>query len=59
MFGGNYQQEISSAGSGIIVGKNEDELLIATNEHVIDGASEITVTFIDNEICGRYGKGNR
>ena len=41
MFGGNYQQEVSNAGSGIIVGKNEDELLIATNEHVIDGASRL------------------
>lgn len=57
MFGGNYQQEVSSAGSGIIVGKNEDELLIATNEHVIDGASEITVTFIDNESVAATVKG--
>lgn len=57
MFGGNYQQEVSSAGSGIIVGKNEDELLIATNEHVIDEASEITVTFIDNESVAATVKG--
>ena len=57
MFGGNYQQEVSNAGSGIIVGKNEDELLIATNEHVIDGASEITVTFIDNESVAATVKG--
>ena len=57
MFGGNYQQEVSNAGSGIIVGKNEDELLIATNEHVIEGASEITVTFIDNESVAATVKG--
>jgi len=35
------------SGSGIIVGKDEKELLIATNNHVVDGADKITVTFID------------
>ena len=36
------------SGSGIIVGKDENELLIATNNHVVDGADKITVTFIDD-----------
>lgn len=57
IFGGNYQQQVSSAGSGIIVGKNDDELLIATNEHVIEDATEIAVTFIDNESAAGTIKG--
>jgi len=36
------------SGSGIIVGKDENELLIVTNNHVVDGANQITVTFIDD-----------
>lgn len=36
------------SGSGIIVGKDENELLIATNNHVVDGTDKITVTFIDD-----------
>ena len=35
------------SGSGIIVGKDDNELLIATNNHVVDGTDKITVTFID------------
>lgn len=40
-------QEINSAGSGIIVGQNETELLIVTNYHVVEGGKEITVQFCD------------
>ncbi len=40
-------QEVSSAGSGIIVGQNENELLIATNYHVVEGGKDITVRFCD------------
>ncbi|HIR94269.1 MAG TPA: trypsin-like peptidase domain-containing protein [Candidatus Egerieimonas intestinavium] len=57
IFGGNYSQQVSSAGSGIIVGKNDEELLIATNEHVIEDATEIAVTFIDNESVAGTIKG--
>ena len=46
-FGGTSQQESVSAGSGIIVGETETELLIATNNHVIQNSTDITVTFID------------
>ena len=52
MFGGRnsiQQQEVESAGSGIIIGKNDSELLIATNNHVIDGAETVSVSFVDNE----------
>ena len=45
-FGTEYPSE--GSGSGIIVGKDEKELLIATNNHVVDGSDKITVTFIDD-----------
>jgi serine protease Do len=49
MFGETYDQESVSAGSGIIVGETDDHLLIATNNHVISGSSDITVTFVDDQ----------
>ncbi len=42
---GTQEFEAESTASGIIVAQNEDELLIATNSHVVDGASELTVGF--------------
>lgn len=45
-FGVEYPRE--GSGSGIIVGKDDSELLIATNNHVVDGTDKITVTFIDD-----------
>ncbi len=45
--GGSMQYESRSAGSGVIMGENEEELLIATNNHVVEDASEIAVTFIN------------
>jgi len=46
-FFGVEQYESESSGSGIIVGQNDEELLVATNNHVVSGAKTITVTFID------------
>jgi serine protease Do len=46
-FGQQYDQPQEGSGSGIIVGKNEDELLIATNNHVVAGTDKIKVTFKD------------
>ena len=48
-FGGTQKQKSESAGSGIIVGQNDSELLIETNNHVVEGSSTLTVTFIDEE----------
>jgi len=45
---GIQQQESESAGSGIIVGQNDTELLIATNNHVVADANELSVCFNDN-----------
>ncbi len=44
-FFGTYEQESQSSGSGIIIGENDTELLIVTNNHVVSGASEISVYF--------------
>lgn len=48
-FGSIQQQESTSAGSGIIIKQNDTELLIVTNNHVVEGASTLTVTFADEE----------
>ena len=51
-FGGftTQEQEVEGSGSGIIVGKNDESLLIATNYHVIQGADTVSVTCIDGEV---------
>ncbi|MBP3919329.1 MAG: trypsin-like peptidase domain-containing protein [Clostridia bacterium] len=54
---GTQVYPVSSAGSGIIVGENDTELLIVTNNHVIDNADEITITFADNSQSTAYVKG--
>lgn len=46
-WGRSYEEESEASGSGIIIGENEEELLIATNNHVIEGAEELKVKFID------------
>ena len=48
-FGQTQEQESESLGSGIIVQQSDTELLIATNNHVVEGADTLTVTFADNE----------
>lgn len=57
-FGEVQEYEGVSAGSGIIVGKTDSDLLIATNNHVIAGAKEITVTFNDEEAVAGTVKGS-
>ena len=46
-FGGTYEQTSEGAGTGIIIGKNDTELLIVTNNHVVEGSDTLTVTFDD------------
>ena len=48
-WGGQQQYEASTSGTGIIVGKNDTELLIATNNHVVSGAESLTVCFNDDK----------
>lgn len=52
-----YEQEGEGGGSGIIVGQNDDELLICTNYHVIDKAHDLQVTFIDDTTVDAVVKG--
>lgn len=56
-FGGSQTVEIPSSGSGIIVGQNDTELLIATNNHVVADSSQLTVTFIDQNAVEAVIKG--
>ncbi|MDO5155194.1 MAG: trypsin-like peptidase domain-containing protein [Eubacteriales bacterium] len=53
----SYEQEVSGSGSGIIIGKNDNEILIVTNNHVIDGAKELTVAFCDKTAVPATVKG--
>ena len=55
--GRSFQYESESCGSGIIVGENDEELLICTNNHVVEGAEELTVSFIDDTSCQAQVKG--
>ena len=58
MYSGWYgEEEQISSGSGIIVGETEEELLIVTNNHVIDGYKELSVQFIDTKEAQANVKG--
>lgn len=60
MFGrssGTQQQEVESQGSGIIIGQNDEELLIVTNNHVIEDAQTISACFIDDQAYEAVVKG--
>ena len=46
-FGRNYSEDAEGSGSGIIIGQNDKQVLIATNNHVIEGASTLMITFND------------
>ncbi|MBR4719073.1 MAG: trypsin-like peptidase domain-containing protein [Lachnospiraceae bacterium] len=57
-FGGGIQAyESVSAGSGIIIGQNDEELLLVTNNHVVEGAETLSVAFIDDEVYEATIKG--
>lgn len=56
-WGQQYQREVPSSGSGIIVGENENELLIVTNNHVVEDASQLKVQFIDSSVADAKIKG--
>lgn len=56
-WGMNYSYESEGSGSGFIVGQNEKELLIVTNNHVVEDSTEMTVQFIDESVAPAYVKG--
>lgn len=51
------EKEVEGSGSGIIIGKNEEMLLIATNYHVIEGANTVSVSFVDGTSCEAQVRG--
>ena len=58
IFGQTYTQQAASSGSGIIIGENDTEIIIATNYHVISGSDEIAITFADDSTATAYIKGS-
>lgn len=48
-FGRLYQEEVPGAGSGIIVGQTDEEIYIATNNHVVANSTKLTVNFVDDQ----------
>ena len=57
-FGGTYEQKTGGVGTGIIIGENDDELLIVTNSHVVAGRDTLTVTFGDENSVEANIKGS-
>jgi len=56
-FGMPQTYQAQSSGSGIIVGQNDTELLIATNNHIVSGATDMKVTFTDSTQIAAAVKG--
>ncbi len=61
LFGGFWAKlsEAQTSGTGIIVGKNDSELLVLTNAHVVENVNNLTCTFIDNESVECTVKGSK
>ena len=55
--GRTYEAQGESAGTGVIMGENDDELLIVTNNHVVADSDELTVSFIDEQSVSAKVKG--
>ena len=58
LFGQSQAFESESRGTGIIIGQTDTELLLVTNHHVVNGADEISVGFVDGEIAEAKRKGS-
>lgn len=56
-FGQSLNKEQHSSGSGIIIGQDDEQLLIVTNNHVVEGASNLSVSFIDKKVVSATIKG--
>ena len=57
MFGQTQAYESESSGSGIIIGKTDTELLMVTNNHVVSGAQDLSVGFVDESVAEAAVKG--
>ncbi len=56
-FGRQYNQQEEGSGSGIIIGQNNNEILIATNNHVVEGATAVEIVFNDGITASATIKG--
>lgn len=56
-WGQSYSRDEEASGSGIIIGENEKELLVVSNNHVVDGANTLLVQFIDGAVVEAQVKG--
>ncbi|WP_343209426.1 S1C family serine protease [Anaerolentibacter hominis] len=57
IWGRQYQQQAQSSGSGIIIGQNSKEVLIVTNNHVVSGAAQVNIEFVDGTTASAAIKG--
>ena len=55
---GSYEQTYNASGSGIIVGKNDTELLLVTNYHVVEDADKLVISFVDDSTAEAVVKGS-
>ena len=56
-FGQSYEEESEGAGSGIIIAQSDTELIIVTNNHVVEDADSMEVSFVDGSTATAYLKG--
>lgn len=57
IFGRTYSNEATGSGSGIIIGQNDKQVLIATNNHVVEGADSVSITFVNSKTAKATVKG--
>lgn len=57
IFGRTFRKEATASGSGIIIAANDTSVLIATNNHVVEGAKNVKITFFDESIVEATVKG--
>ncbi|MGN0362000.1 MAG: S1C family serine protease [Bilifractor sp.] len=57
-FGGTQKYQVQGAGTGVIIGENDTELMIATNNHVVEGATQVSVGFVDESVISAQIKGS-
>lgn len=56
-WGQSFEQDVESSGSGIIIGQNDTELLVVTNNHVVEDANTLYIQFIDGTVVEGQTKG--
>ncbi|MDO4623028.1 MAG: trypsin-like peptidase domain-containing protein [Eubacteriales bacterium] len=56
-YGGSQEYQVEGAGTGVIVGETDEAILIATNDHVISGATNVSVGFVDETVAEAAVKG--